>query len=251
MLIDDLRSEEVGGEGIEPDAIFDISNVVGLVGDYQFWTGIDFLKLPFERTLMWFEFEGFKCAAYFQELETLHKTIVMFFVSGKNKTAVVSSMVLKVEGGIFVDAESDKKLTDEALLQDICGYISNDIENIMISELVTAINLLHCKNVAPVEIALPDKLVKARSRRDKYHVDKTYVLAIEPKKRKYTTESDEEYEKLAKAFHICRGHRRTYGENSKGLFGRYYGTFWVPAHTRGDKENGKVTKSYKLNHGKR
>lgn len=247
MLIDDIRREDVGGEGIEPDAIFDINNVAGIGGDYHYWTDCDFMRLPFTRTLMWFNFEGVKLAAYFRELITLDKIIVCFFVSGKNQTAVVSSMLLNVKAGVFISAESSKRRTDEGLLQDICGYISDDIENIAISELVTAINLLHCKNIAPVEIKLPNKLVKARCRRGKYPIDKTYVLAIGQKKKKYTSKNNEEYEKLSKAFHICRGHRRTYDENSNGLFGKHHGTFWVPSHTRGDKEIGKVIKSYKLN----
>ncbi len=51
---------------------------------------------------------------------------------------------------------------------------------------------------------------------------------------------------IKQAFHLCRGHFRTYDETSKGMFRRYKGTFWVPAHTRGDEQLGKIGKQYTI-----
>lgn len=45
--------------------------------------------------------------------------------------------------------------------------------------------------------------------------------------------------------HICRGHVKRYTEE-RPLFGKYSGTFYIPAHTRGKMENGIVTKDYSL-----
>jgi hypothetical protein len=45
--------------------------------------------------------------------------------------------------------------------------------------------------------------------------------------------------------HICRGHLRTYTEE-KPLFGKVIGTFFIPAHLRGDEKVGTVVKDYQL-----
>ena len=44
--------------------------------------------------------------------------------------------------------------------------------------------------------------------------------------------------------HVVRGHLADYTEN--GLFGKYFGTFFIPSHVRGNEKNGKVTKDYAL-----
>lgn len=48
-----------------------------------------------------------------------------------------------------------------------------------------------------------------------------------------------------KALHVCRGHYRTYTDDSK-LFGKLTGTFWIPQHIRGSSESGEVHKDYRL-----
>lgn len=47
------------------------------------------------------------------------------------------------------------------------------------------------------------------------------------------------------ALHVCRGHMRTYTEDAP-LFGKHVGSFWVPAHLRGQKDQGVVVKDYKV-----
>jgi|GEM_PF-4128093 len=44
--------------------------------------------------------------------------------------------------------------------------------------------------------------------------------------------------------HLVRGHLREYKE--RPLFGKYFGTFYIPSHIRGDKERGVVEKTYAL-----
>jgi hypothetical protein len=48
-----------------------------------------------------------------------------------------------------------------------------------------------------------------------------------------------------RARHICRGHMATYTEE-RPLFGKYVGTYWIPAHVRGDKKHGEVIKNYSV-----
>jgi len=52
-------------------------------------------------------------------------------------------------------------------------------------------------------------------------------------------------DEIQRALHLCRGHFRTYTDESK-LFGRLTGTFWIPQHTRGSAENGTVDKDYRI-----
>ena len=46
--------------------------------------------------------------------------------------------------------------------------------------------------------------------------------------------------------HVVRGHFRKYTEE-RPLFGRYSGTFWVPAHAKGSKEHGEIAHEYEVN----
>jgi hypothetical protein len=64
-------------------------------------------------------------------------------------------------------------------------------------------------------------------------------------KRILKTEGNIESEGLKRALHICRGHFSTYSEE-KPLFGRVAGTFWIPAHTRGQIKEGVVISDYKV-----
>jgi ribosomal protein S19 len=44
--------------------------------------------------------------------------------------------------------------------------------------------------------------------------------------------------------HMCRGHYRHYVD--KGLFGKYYGRFWIQDHVRGNKKKGMLVKDYNI-----
>jgi len=46
-------------------------------------------------------------------------------------------------------------------------------------------------------------------------------------------------------FHLVRGHFAHYSEQAP-LFGKYAGTFWIPAHARGNPEVGTVLKDYEV-----
>ena len=48
-----------------------------------------------------------------------------------------------------------------------------------------------------------------------------------------------------RSLHICRGHFSEYTKD-KPLFGKYSGRFWIPAHTRGTMDKGRVIKDYRI-----
>src|SRR4030042_2974660 len=105
----------------------------------------------------------------------------------------------------------------------------------------TTLNFLHCKNVKIERKIVPPKLLKKREKKGKPFFVKEYTLAIEPMRKVLVGEGQSEKTGIKRAFHICRGHFRTY-EETKKLFGKVSGTFWIEAHTRGSKDVGIVKK---------
>lgn len=111
-------------------------------------------------------------------------------------------------------------------------------------------SLLHCKNIRQVEHVFDkkeDRESRKRTHKKKEALTKYYILDIEPIKSKTKGMADQvetDEEKLQRACHICRGHFRDYID--KGLFGKYYGTFYIPWHVRGNKQNGEVEKDYRI-----
>ena len=109
-----------------------------------------------------------------------------------------------------------------------------------------AISLMNCKNVVldPVE---PDReLNRERQRHGHRPFVRYHTINIEPMKQVLRTEGNLETVGLKRALHRVRGHFATYTEE-KRLFGRVAGTFWIPAHRRGDLKEGVVVSDYKVN----
>jgi hypothetical protein len=109
---------------------------------------------------------------------------------------------------------------------------------------LTTIALMHCKNVA-LRDQPPHRAEKRRRERQGKPQFIRKTLELEPlkavlcKEGGYTGPSS-----FGRALHICRGHFRTYEEH--GLFGKYYGTFWIPQMLRGNPEHGIVDKNYEV-----
>jgi len=125
------------------------------------------------------------------------------------------------------------------------------------AEPIEAIVLLHalafmqCKNVQRVDVTkekgpTPKWCRRQRVAELKYHtIQVDPNLAGKPRPDNRKTEGD----RSGKSLHICRGHFAHYVDDgaSRGLFGRnQFGTFWVPAHTRGSLEHGRVISTYNV-----
>jgi len=104
---------------------------------------------------------------------------------------------------------------------------------------------LGCKNVVTVEHKIDDKLRKAKIKRGKLVIEKHYTLAIDVMKKTLRDEGGSEKTGIIHAFHLCRGHFKTYTED-KPLLGRAVGTFFFSAHARGSKEHGSIKKDYRV-----
>lgn len=77
---------------------------------------------------------------------------------------------------------------------------------------------------------------------------KYYTLNVTKPGKQYESTSVNEESQGVMPLHLCRGHLKHYTEE-KPLFGKYAGTFFIPAHVRGHKENGTIKKNYKLKTG--
>lgn len=108
-----------------------------------------------------------------------------------------------------------------------------------------------CKNVARLDATRTEAPPPKWCRRQRVPELKYHVLQIDPNlgATSRSGERKTEGDCSGKALHICRGHFAHYVDDgvSQGLFGRrQFGTFWVPAHTRGSLEHGQVVSTYNV-----
>lgn len=101
-----------------------------------------------------------------------------------------------------------------------------------------ALAMLQCANVTYEEVEQEiNRQERRRRQRKKIKTARTYRIVVKVPGRK-TVVVGERIAGSAKgerAFHAVRGHFSTYTEAGK-LFGKYTGTFWIPAHVRGTGE---------------
>jgi hypothetical protein len=112
-------------------------------------------------------------------------------------------------------------------------------------EMRCALSFLHCKNVVQIEHQPDGVINRERKKVGLKPFVRYHTINIEPMKKVLRTEGRIETEGLKRALHICRGHFSHYSEE-KPLFGKYAGTFWVPAHVRGSLDEGLVVSDYNV-----
>ena len=111
-------------------------------------------------------------------------------------------------------------------------------------------SFMNCKNVEIADgPAPPHKIDRAHQKKFGIPMRRYKVLKIDPSRsRRKRPHVEHDPDARKKAYHICRGHFAVYDE--KPLFGRIFGTFWVPQHARGAKSAGEVVKDYEVVGGK-
>lgn len=106
--------------------------------------------------------------------------------------------------------------------------------------------LMHCKNVEQVKSPpISPELQRARERKGKPPLLRFKTLRIEPFGQQKMSVGTANGYREESAFHICRGHFKTFKEDAP-LFGKLTGTYWWPMHTRGDRAHGEVRKDYEV-----
>lgn len=108
------------------------------------------------------------------------------------------------------------------------------------------VGFMNCKNVVKQDVTASEGPSEKWIRRQKTAEIRYHILDINPMKEVLKTEGGIETSGLKKALHICRGHFVTYTEE-RPLFGHIAGTFWKPAHVRGNEKSGIVDKDYRVN----
>lgn len=107
---------------------------------------------------------------------------------------------------------------------------------------------LNARNIYLEAVDPPARLNRKREKNGKIPLYRYHVLKVAPGiVRKNKHHESTQPVTGAMPIHLCRGHFRTYTEKAP-LFGipGNCGRFWVPAHVRGNKQNGIVMKDYEL-----
>lgn len=236
---------------------FDVQNIhdyrvglekTGYADIYEFQS----VKLPFEHT--WFEFKtesGKRVGFYCRDIG--NKINVVAYDSGHGGCGILSADVAVNADYTLTDLGGGRTgLLNVTWHDDILNLmwrsgsvkgadkLKHQIAGLFLNVLY-ALNFLACKNVKQNIINQSSN----RATRRQYGVaftEKYHVLTIS--KISKNSSCDVGYG-LPKSLHICRGHFREYKD--KPLFGKYYGRFWVPSHTKGNPETGIITKDYKVN----
>lgn len=113
----------------------------------------------------------------------------------------------------------------------------------MINPMLLALSLLNCKNVEVISPAVSKTRIKKRRKQNQPGRVVYKTLVINPMGKRY--EGEGTGQGVKKAWHICRGHFKTFTEAAP-LFGRVTGTFWWQHQVRGTKSRGEVRKEYEI-----
>lgn len=135
-----------------------------------------------------------------------------------------------------------RKLSDSEQDTFIQMYESMTLETLTMLDVLNTCNIIRkCKMP-------PTRINKKRIKHNHEPYDKYYILEVVKgvPKEKYQGEVSWDYKSPEEvAFHMCRGHFKTYTEDAP-LFGKYAGTFWWQPQARGKAENGTITKDYSV-----
>jgi len=112
-----------------------------------------------------------------------------------------------------------------------------------IQTIVLTLRMFHVKNMeviadTPVKSAKKQRRIKPEQR------IKWHTIKVRPQGKQYRDAEGSSLPTLT-ALHLVRGHFKTYSAE-RPLFGKYVGTYWHQAHTRGNIEAGEVAKDYEV-----
>lgn len=147
---------------------------------------------------------------------------------------------------VFNVLENGRICKSEINVCEGAGELFLDAASSSVFTALLGISFMHCKNVEVKDVSNEYRTEYGKKFTGKKLPQlKWHTIHVAPTIRKIKEVAATECGgDVRKALHICRGHFRTYDENSKGLFGRLHGTYFIPQHTRGDIANGQVLKDY-------
>lgn len=150
--------------------------------------------------------------------------------------------VIAAELGTFTLASDGNLMSLVAPLTPVGEFRRNGQIDELYGVTLLALGLMSCKN-AQISSIEPSRQIRRQAERDGVAYCSYKIVSIGSPKRT-SSPSHSDAPSSPKAFHICRGHFKTFDD--KPLFGLAKGTYWWSDHARGDYESGVVVKDYKV-----
>ncbi len=165
-------------------------------------------------------------------------------IGSKHKEPFIAANVvfmLDDEGMTPVGKKFAITLTREPLSHNMI----TDVVQSMVALVCYAMSLMNCKNISLQDVVTSPS--KRHHEMNRKHEIIFKVLMIDPmgKKRRKKSEAAGPIREKFKRLHVCRGHMADYRKGN-GLFGKYKGIYFVPAHVRGTPRDGIVVKDYEF-----
>ena len=127
--------------------------------------------------------------------------------------------------------------------------LQNFADNIIIvgmKSLLYSIGFLNCSNVGTVIVKNNSKSNKKFKKKHGREPLEYREIVVEPRIGQVSKHSNDIVDHRDLPLHVVRGHFRKYTED-RPLFGKYSGTFWIPAHAKGSKDHGEIVHEYEVN----
>jgi ribosomal protein S14 len=193
------------------------------------------LKPPYKRIIFSHKWRGRRSLPY-KVIYDEQDNMILSIVGGDYAQLIIDKDGNRTANYIEDSDDPDDKFEDDNEKMICCLYI--------FSPVLFALALLNCKRTTLEDD--PDAKVKRMlnaHKREKKIIWK--VLKINPLRAKNKSEQDSIETGIKRTFHLCRGHFRTYTFPHL-LFGKYEGTYYIEAHTRGNEDFGITHKDYHL-----
>lgn len=209
-------------------------------------------KMPFPATFLHFKgTNNYKMGILVQQLFNKNDDTYLEYIIVFHEESDLTIILMRYEKSIQFDSTRLGPCRTSFILHPAIANSRNTLGVQRAFEIYNAIfgnflNFYHCKNIISVSSPLSKGYKKARSRRGHLPIDCTYTLVLtnsfNPTSKSV---SSEKVDVSSLSFHFTRGHFRNYGQNAP-LFGRFVGTFWIPAHAKGNKDHGTIKKNYRV-----
>lgn len=150
------------------------------------------------------------------------------------------------DDGRFIDHQQPITLSDGAGRE--AKIAGRDIGEQGLRIALVTFSMMHAKNVMlrPRPATEFERRLCRKRKRHPITTYKTLVVQRSREKIEPLTIDSTQPEARQMPHHCVRGHFATYSKDTGLLFGKHSGTFWIPAHIRGDRKHGEIIKDYKV-----
>ncbi len=166
--------------------------------------------------------------------ELIHRTLGITF-SRKDIQSMINTIG---DSNIF-----PAPMYDADIISEYMDKTNAQVDMINLDLVEAAICLLNCQGIVTEVVDAKQKVKVGKKIKNKKlgYTYKVLDVLMPPDRKEYINSEDtgRRYRQ-----HICKKHYRHYTD--KGLFGKYYGRFLIPAHKRGSRAVGKVDKDYNI-----